>query len=52
MDPQERLFLMTAWAAMEDAGYTPDRLHGALSQEQGAPVGVFAAPAGQCKNVS
>nr|BFE59933.1 hypothetical protein GCM10020063_044590 [Dactylosporangium thailandense] len=35
MDPQERLFLTTAWQAIEDAGYAPQRL-------RGAPVGVFA----------
>ncbi|WP_009907846.1 beta-ketoacyl synthase N-terminal-like domain-containing protein, partial [Burkholderia thailandensis] len=26
MDPQERVFLETAWAAIEDAGHTPDTL--------------------------
>lgn len=26
MDPQQRLFLQTAWAALEDAGYAPSRL--------------------------
>ena len=26
MDPQQRLFLETAWAALEDAGYTPQRV--------------------------
>ena len=26
MDPQQRLFLMEAWCALEDAGYSPDRL--------------------------
>ncbi len=35
MDPQHRLFLETAWEAMEDAGYDPERTAG--------PVGVFAA---------
>jgi len=35
MDPQERLFLMTGWAAAEDAGYSPQRLAAAN------PVGVF-----------
>ncbi|MCA1909372.1 MAG: SDR family NAD(P)-dependent oxidoreductase, partial [Magnetospirillum sp.] len=35
MDPQERLFLMCAWAAAEDAGYSPTRLAGRN------PVGVF-----------
>jgi len=34
MDPQLRIFLETAWAAMEDAGHDPRRL--------GGPVGVFA----------
>lgn len=29
MDPQERLFLQTAWHAVEDAGYTPQTLSGA-----------------------
>lgn len=28
MDPQERLFLQTAWHAVEDAGYTPQSLCG------------------------
>ncbi|MEU3195095.1 polyketide synthase [Streptomyces sp. NPDC006992] len=36
MDPQERLFLETAWAAAEDAGYPPRSLG------DGGPVGVFA----------
>ncbi|MGC4806662.1 SDR family NAD(P)-dependent oxidoreductase [Micromonospora sp. DT233] len=35
MDPQERLFLTTAWQAVEDAGYQPQHL-------RGAPVGVYA----------
>ncbi len=34
IDPQQRVFLELAWAAMEDAGYDVDRLD--------APVGVFA----------
>ena len=28
MDPQQRLFLMECWRALEDAGYTPEMLHG------------------------
>ncbi|MEV4315702.1 amino acid adenylation domain-containing protein [Actinocrispum sp. NPDC049592] len=36
MDPQERLFLEIAWAAVEDAGYAPRSLGG------NDPVGVFA----------
>jgi acyl transferase domain-containing protein/thioesterase domain-containing protein/acyl carrier protein len=35
MDPQHRLFLETAWAALENAGYEPEKTNG--------PVGVFAA---------
>jgi acyl transferase domain-containing protein/acyl carrier protein/short-subunit dehydrogenase/ubiquinone/menaquinone biosynthesis C-methylase UbiE len=35
IDPQERLFLETAWHAMEHAGYTPARLNA------GGPVGVY-----------
>ena len=40
MDPQERLFLQTAWHTLENAGYTPDRLRQAAD---GSPrrVGVF-----------
>ncbi|WP_417675559.1 SDR family NAD(P)-dependent oxidoreductase [Roseibium sp.] len=43
MDPQERLFLTSAWQALEDAGYTRDRLKAAAGTEHGgARVGVFA----------
>jgi amino acid adenylation domain-containing protein len=35
IDPQQRLFLETAWAALEDAGYRPDGCP--------FPVGVFAS---------
>lgn len=43
MDPQERLFLMGAWQALEDAGYTKDRLKkSAGCAHGGARVGVFA----------
>ncbi len=34
LDPQHRLFLESAWEALEDAGYDPDR--------QNCPAGVFA----------
>jgi acyl transferase domain-containing protein/enoyl-CoA hydratase/carnithine racemase/SAM-dependent methyltransferase len=37
MDPQERLFLMAAWAACEDAGYSRSR----LAARHGARVGVY-----------
>ncbi|MBD1544677.1 SDR family NAD(P)-dependent oxidoreductase [Roseibium aggregatum] len=43
MDPQERLFLTSAWQALEDAGYTRDRLKASAGTEHGgARVGVFA----------
>lgn len=38
MDPQERLFLETSWAVLEDAGYSPERVRDELSGN----VGVFA----------
>ncbi|MDC0708550.1 SDR family NAD(P)-dependent oxidoreductase [Stigmatella sp. ncwal1] len=38
MDPQERLFLETAWATLEDAGYTRER----LGTGKGNDIGVFA----------
>ncbi|NNB91405.1 SDR family NAD(P)-dependent oxidoreductase, partial [Corallococcus exiguus] len=41
MDPQERLFLETAWSCMEDAGYTRAGLAKADAGDQRAPVGVF-----------
>ncbi|MBX2796981.1 MAG: KR domain-containing protein [Myxococcales bacterium] len=43
MDPQERLFLQTAWEALEDAGHTPEGLWRAgLSPEEAAVyVGVM-----------
>jgi acyl transferase domain-containing protein/acyl carrier protein/cyclopropane fatty-acyl-phospholipid synthase-like methyltransferase len=37
MDPQERLFLQTAWAAVEDAGYCREHLR----RSCGGRVGVF-----------
>ncbi len=42
MDPQERILLEQAWHALEDAGYTPARLHAAACARNGAGVGVFA----------
>ncbi|AEI40435.1 SDR family NAD(P)-dependent oxidoreductase [Paenibacillus mucilaginosus] len=38
MDPQERLFLETAWACMENAGYTRD---GLKREGLGSGIGVF-----------
>ena len=40
MDPQERLFLQTAWEVIEDAGYTPDGLAGP-DRKVGVFVGVM-----------
>ena len=49
MDPQERLFLEHAWAALEDAGYCRDELNRSSGRGQNAPpeaggprVGVYA----------
>lgn len=41
LDPQQRLFLETCWAAIENAGYTRLRLK-AAAQRAGGDVGVFA----------
>lgn len=38
IDPQERIFLQTAWHALEDAGYSPDH----ITQRFDGRVGVFA----------
>lgn len=43
MDPQERLFLQTAWHAIEDAGYTPETLSGRRGEaRERCRVGVIA----------
>ncbi|WP_421845184.1 SDR family NAD(P)-dependent oxidoreductase [Mycobacterium sp.] len=39
MDPQERLWIQTAWHAMEDAGYTRARFE--RLEDLGRPAGVF-----------
>ncbi|MBB1242379.1 KR domain-containing protein [Streptomyces durbertensis] len=41
IDPQARLFLESCWAALEDAGYTPDRLVSADDPVYRRDVGVF-----------
>ncbi|HEX9985331.1 MAG TPA: SDR family NAD(P)-dependent oxidoreductase [Thermoanaerobaculia bacterium] len=41
MDPQERLFLQSVWAALEDAGYTRDSLRTRYPKGRSANVGVF-----------
>jgi acyl transferase domain-containing protein/acyl carrier protein/SAM-dependent methyltransferase len=42
MDPQERLFLQTAWSAIEDAGYTRRDLSFPAGPSARQQVGVFA----------
>jgi len=39
MDPQERLFLQSAWTTLEDAGYTRERLQFSVNNEVGVFVG-------------
>jgi acyl transferase domain-containing protein len=41
IDPQERLFLSSVWAALEDAGYTRDGLKMRYPKAKSADVGVF-----------
>ncbi|HXH41886.1 MAG TPA: SDR family NAD(P)-dependent oxidoreductase [Thermoanaerobaculia bacterium] len=41
IDPQERMFLESVWAAVEDAGYTRDGLRLHHPKEGSADVGVF-----------
>ena len=41
IDPQERLFLESVWAAIEDAGYTRDSLKTRCPKARSADVGVF-----------
>src|SRR5688572_16929043 len=36
MDPQHRVFLETAWVALEDAGYDPERHEGAIGVYAGS----------------
>jgi thioester reductase-like protein len=42
MDPQQRLFLETSWAALEDAGYTPRRICASARARGKKNAGVFA----------
>ena len=41
MDPQERLFLETAWSAIEDAGYNQDDFLHSQEDSSYSEVGVF-----------
>ncbi|SKB15922.1 hypothetical protein PL11201_80232 [Planktothrix sp. PCC 11201] len=40
IDPQERLFLQTAWETIEDAGYTRETLRDKFQQQVGVFVGI------------
>ncbi|MCH2193533.1 SDR family NAD(P)-dependent oxidoreductase [Kordia sp.] len=42
IDPQERLFLQHSWMAMEDAGYTRERLQITSENDLSGQVGVYA----------
>ncbi len=41
MDPQQRIFLQTAWEAMEDAGYSSDTYNGLVGVYAGAEVNSY-----------
>ena len=41
MDPHERLFLQESWKALEDAGYSPERLTEKFNNEVGVFVGAM-----------
>ncbi|MFC7265712.1 ACP S-malonyltransferase [Streptomyces lutosisoli] len=41
LDPQQRLFIETAWECVEDAGYTPAALSDPAAGDGRGPVGVF-----------
>ena len=41
MDPQQRLFMMASWAAIEDAGYTRERLRESARLRGKKDVGVY-----------
>jgi len=41
MDPQHRLFLQSAWHALEDAGYDPDTVDGPIGVYGGAAINTY-----------
>lgn len=41
MDPQQRVFLEVAWAALESAGFDPDRVPGAVGVYAGAGINTY-----------
>ncbi len=54
IDPQQRIFLESAWAALEDAGYTPDQYVGKIGVYAGASPNLymFQVLAGQSDKLS
>ena len=54
IDPQQRIFLESAWAALEDAGYTPDQYAGKIGVYAGASPNLymFQVLAGQSDKLS
>ena len=54
IDPQQRIFLESAWAALEDAGYTPDQYAGKIGVYAGASPNfhIFQVLAGQSDKLS
>jgi len=41
MDPQQRVFLEAAWTALENAGFDPDRVPGAVGVFAGASINTY-----------
>jgi len=41
MDPQQRVFLEVAWAALESAGFDPDRVPGAVGVYAGSSINTY-----------
>ena len=41
MDPQQRLFIETAWAALEDAGYNPELYQGRIGVYAGVSLSTY-----------
>ena len=54
IDPQQRIFLESAWTALEDAGYTPNQYAGSIGVYAGASPNLymFHVLAGQNGNLS
>jgi acyl transferase domain-containing protein/acyl carrier protein len=50
MDPQHRVFIESAWAALEDAGYDADRYDGKIGVFAGASLSTYLIKAWQSLN--